>query len=50
MDSATEHIFDIARQRAVTAESDEALAIVTALEGLATEIHQLRKAIERTQQ
>jgi hypothetical protein len=50
MDDDTESLFDAAREHAITAESGEALAIVTALQGLATEINHLRTTIEKDAQ
>lgn len=47
MDDDADALFERARDIAVTAESGEALAIVTALQGLATEINHLRTAIEK---
>lgn len=47
MDGDAEQLFQRARELAVTAESGETLAIVTALEGLATEISSLRNTLER---
>lgn len=50
MDDDAQALFDAAHDYAVTAESGESLAIVTALQGLATEINHLRTAIEKDMQ
>jgi hypothetical protein len=57
LDDETDRLLDAAREHAVTAESNQTLALVCAFEGLAHEVaratealHQLRTAYERTHQ
>lgn len=54
LDERTDQLFDAARGHSVTAESNQTLALVMALEGVAVEVaratealHQLRTAYER---